>query len=97
LLNSRWQRGEAGIPDAFGINLGLIASSELDARTTVSGAWLQSLTDGSGTIRPNLSYTLSDGFKLEVSAGLNYGALGSSFNPMGVFEAEVRFGLKLSF
>ncbi len=97
LLNSRWQRGDTGKPDAFGINLGLIASSELDARTTVSGAWLQSLTDGSGTIQPNLSYTLSDGFKLEVSAGLNYGALGSSFNPTGVFGAEVRFGLKLSF
>ncbi len=97
LLNSRWQRGETGTPDAFGINLGLIASSELDARTTIAGAWLQSLTDGSGTIRPNLSYTLSDGFKLEVSAGLNYGRLGSSLNPTGLFEAQVRLGLKLSF
>jgi hypothetical protein len=97
LFNSRWQRGETGKPDAFGINLGLIASSELDARTSISGAWLQSLTDGSGTFRPNFSYTLSDGFKLEISAGLNYGALGSSFNPTGVFGAEVRFGLKLSF
>jgi hypothetical protein len=97
LLNSRWQRGETGTPDAFGINLGLIASSELDARITIAGAWLQSLTDGSGTIRPNLSYTLSDGFKLEVSAGLNYGGLGSSLNPTGLFEAEVRLGLKLSF
>jgi hypothetical protein len=97
LLNSRWQRGETGKADAFGINLGLIASSELDARTSISGAWLQSLTDGSGTFRPNFSYTLSDGFKLEISAGLNYGALGSSFNPTGMFGAEVRFGLKLSF
>ncbi len=97
LLNSRWQRGETGNLDAFGINLGLIASSELDTRTSISGAWLQSLTDGSGTIRPNLSYTLSDGFKLEVSAGLNYGSLGSSFNPTGMLGAEVRFGFKLSF
>lgn len=97
LLNSRWQRGETDKADAFGINFGLIASSELDARTNIVGAWLQSLTDGSGTIRPNLSYTLSDGFKLEVSAGLNYGSLGSTFNPTGMFGAEVGFGLKLSF
>jgi hypothetical protein len=97
LLNSRWQRGETGKPDAFGIHFGVIASSELDARTNITGAWLQSLTDGSGTIRPNLSYTLSDGFKLEVSAGINYGSLGSSFNPVGVFGVEVRFGFKLSF
>jgi hypothetical protein len=97
LLNSRWQRGETGKSDAFGLNLGLIVASELDARTTVSGAWVQSLTDGSGTIRPNISYTLTDGFKFEGGLSLNYGSLGSSLNPTGMVAAEVRFGLKLSF
>jgi hypothetical protein len=97
LVNSRWQRGETGEANAFGLNLGLIASSELDARTTISGAWVQSLTDGSGTIRPNISYTLADGFKFEGGLNLNYGSLGSSLNPTGLFAVEVRLGLKLSF
>ena len=97
VLNARWQKGEMGKDDTFGLNTAIVASSELNTRTTVSGVWLQSLTDGSGVLLPSLSYTLADGFKLEGHAGVNYGGIGSSFNPGGEFAAQVRVGLKLSF
>ena len=86
-----------GKDDTFGLNTAILASSELNTHTTVSGVWLQSLTDGSGVLLPSLSYTLADGFKLEGRAGVNYGGIGSSFNPGGEFAAQVRVGLKLSF
>ncbi len=97
ILNTRWQRGEAGAADSFGINAGLIASAELSNRTTLSAAWVQSLTDGSGILAPQIAYTIADGFKFEGATSLNYGALGSSLNPGGVFGAQMRFGLKFSF
>jgi hypothetical protein len=97
LLNARSVRGEGGNANAFGVNAALIAGYELDTRTTVSAVWVQSVTDGSGIILPNLSYTVADGFKFEASAGLNYGGVGSSLNPAGTVLFQVRLGLKLSF
>jgi hypothetical protein len=97
LLNARWVRGEGTSADAFGINAALVAGYELDTRTSVSTAWVQSLTDGSGILLPNLSYTIADGFKFEASAGLNYGGAGSSLNPAGIVVFQVRLGLKFSF
>ena len=89
---------EIGNPSlAMTAQAGLIASTELDNRTNFSIAWVQSLTDGSGLVAPNFTYTLADGFKLEGSASVNYGRLGSSLNPSGVFGAQLRFGLKFSF
>ncbi len=97
LLNLRWQKGEMGMADAFGINAALIASYALDNRTSLSAAWVQSLTDGSGVFAPNLSYTLADGLSFKTNASLSYGALGSSLNPSGIFGIQIRFGLSLSF
>ncbi len=97
ILNLRWQKGEMNQADLFCINAALIASYALDNRTSLSAAWVQSLTDGSGVFAPNLSYTLADGLSFKANAGLNYGALGSSLNPSGVFGIQIRFGLSLSF
>ena len=97
LVNAQWRKGESGAGDAYNLNAGLIASTELDNRTNFSIVWVQSLTDGSGLVAPNFTYTLADGFKLEGSASVNYGRLGSSLNPSGVFGAQLRFGLKFSF
>ncbi len=97
LLNFRWQKGEMGLADTFGINAALIASYGLDNRTSLSAVWVQSLTDGSGIFAPNLSYTLADGLSFKTNASLNYGALGSSLNPSGAFGIQIRFGLTLSF
>jgi hypothetical protein len=97
LFNLQWQKGEMGLADTFGINAALIASYALDNRTSLSAAWVQSLTDGSGVFAPNLSYTLADGLSFKTNASLNYGALGSSLNPSGAFGIQIRFGLTLSF
>lgn len=97
LLNTRWQKGETGQSDPFSLNAALIVSHLLDSRTTLSGAWVQSLTDGSGVVMPGLEYTLADGFKLEGGLRLSYGGISSSLNPSGSTGGQLSLGLKLSF
>ncbi len=96
LLGFRWQKGESSA-DIIGINAAFIVSYELDNRTSISAAWVQSLTDGSGIFAPNLIYTLADGLSFKTNGSLNYGVLGSSLNPSGIFGIQIRFGLSLSF
>lgn len=97
ILNARWQKAELGQSDRFGLNAALTASHELDNRTVLSGAWVQSLTDGSGVIAPRVEYTLADGLKAEAGLRVGYGGAGSSLNPSGSTNGQVSFGLKLSF
>ena len=97
ILNARWQKGESGSSDTTGVNTALVASSELDTRTVLSGVWVQSLFDGSGTLLPSLSYTLADGLRAEGRLGLNYGGTGSSLNPGGTLSGQVYLGFKFSF
>lgn len=97
LLNTRWQKGEAGQPDSFRLSAALIVLRELDGRTSLSGAWVQSLTDGSGVVAPRLEYILADGLKAEAGLRVGYGAGGSSLNPTGQTTGGLSFGLKLSF
>jgi hypothetical protein len=97
ILNARWQKGEAGNADTFGVNAALSANYQLETRTTLGAVWVQSLSDGSGTILANVGYTLADGFKLEGITAFNYGVANSSFSPGGGFGLQLRFGLKFSF
>lgn len=97
LLNAGWRRGDIGQNDNFGLNLGLLLSHELDSRLALSGAWVQSLIDFSGTVVPRLEYTLADGLKGQGALKIGYGESGSRLNPGGGIVGQISLGLKLSF
>jgi len=52
---------------------------EPDARLTVQTAWLHDYTDGSGLVRPSVSYSLADGVSASVDGTLFYGRSGSRY------------------
>lgn len=57
----------------------LVGNHDLSGRAAIEFAWLHAWTDGSGAIRPGVSYTLADGVTLNAEAAIFYGRKGSEY------------------
>lgn len=69
---------------------------EPDARLTVQGAWLHDYTDGSGLVRPSLTYTLADGVTLTADGTVFYGRAGSRYGAWSD-NSNLRVGVAYAF
>ncbi len=92
----RWVKADAPAADAWTQTLGLMARYEYDERLTFQGAWLHTISDGSGLVRPGLEYAFADGVTGRLSAAFFYGADATRF---GVWRnnSELRTELEYSF
>lgn len=92
----RWAKGDAPAADVWTQTLGLLARYEYDERLTLQGAWLHTISDGSGLVRPGLEYAFADGVTGRLSAAFFYGADATRF---GVWRnnSELRAELEYSF
>ncbi|WP_456413984.1 hypothetical protein [Oceanithermus profundus] len=92
----RWAKADAPAADAWTQTLGLMARYEYDERLTLQGAWLHTISDGSGLVRPALEYAFADGVTGRLSAAFFYGADATRF---GVWRnnSELRTELEYSF
>ncbi len=92
----KWQKADAPGKGAWTQTLGLMARYEYDERLTLQGAWLHTISDGSGLVRPGLEYAFADGVTGRLSAAFFYGADGTRF---GVWRGngELRTELAYSF
>jgi opacity protein-like surface antigen len=95
-VDFNWVRGEGVGNDTYTLQTALVASYELDNRTTIEGVWVQNFTDGSGLLNAKLLYTLADGLSLYATGGLAYGTNDSSIGRISN-ASQLRFGLKFSF
>jgi len=71
-----------------------VATYEPNNRMGLDMAWLHSWSDGSGALRPSLSYTFTDGLVGTAEAAVFYGAAGSEYGAWrdnSQFRASVAF------
>lgn len=74
----------------------LITTYEASNRLGLDMAWLHSWSDGSGVLRPSLSYTLADGLVGTFEAAVFYGAVGSEYGAWRD-NSQFRIGAAFSF
>ena len=95
-LQGIYQHAAAGAttPASDTYSTATIARYEPNNRTGLDFAWLHSWSDGSGAIRPSLSYTFADGLIGTAEAAVFYGAAGSEYGAWrdnSQFRASVAF------
>ncbi len=79
LFDTRWEKADAPAPDQLIPRLGAMVNYDYGERLSLSAAWLQNLHDGSGLLRPALSYTFADGVTGELGLHWLYGSAASQF------------------
>lgn len=91
-----YQHAAAGpVSEAAGrFSTAAVANYEPNNRMGLDFAWLHSWSDGSGALRPGLSYTFADGLVGTAEAAVFYGAAGSEYGAWrdnSQFRASVTF------
>lgn len=86
--------GDAGEAGDLSISALLASSYQVNSRVSLEGAWLHTLSDGGGMIRPSLSYRFADGVTGTVNALVLYGREDSE---LGAFRSNSHVGLSLAY
>ncbi len=94
--NLRWEKADSPAADRWTQTLGLLARYERDERLTLQGAWLHTLSDGSGLVRPQVEYAFADGVTGILSYAFFYGGDVTRF---GIWRnnSQLRAGIEYSF
>ncbi len=103
-FNAMWQHAAqvpatptaAATPASDRFSTAVAATFEPNARTGLDFAWLHSWSDGSGLVRPSLSYTFADGLTGTAEAAIFYGADGSEYGAWRS-NSQVRVGVAFAF
>jgi|GEM_PF-957007 len=97
-FNATWQHAAAGAgaPASDRFATALAATYEPNARTGLDVAWLHSWSDGSGLVRPSLSYTFADGLTGTAEAAIFYGGDGSEYGAWRD-NSQLRVGMAFAF
>lgn len=95
-LQGIYQHAAAGAttPASDRFSTAAVATYEPNNRMGLDFAWLHSWSDGSGALRPSLSYTFADGLVGTAEAAVFYGAAGSEYGAWrdnSQFRASVAF------
>lgn len=97
-LQGVYQHAAAGAmtPASHRFSTAVITTYEPNNRTGLDLAWLHSWSDGSGVIRPSLSYTFADGLVGSAEAAVFYGVDGSEYGAWRN-NSQFRIGIGFSF
>lgn len=97
-LQAVYQHTAAGTtsPLSNRFSTAVVATYEADSRTNLDLAWLHSWSDGSGVIRPSMTYTFADGLVGSFEAAVFYGATGSEYGAWRD-NSQFRVGIGFSF
>src|SRR5690606_11351610 len=95
-LQGIYQHAAAGATTAASdrFSTAAVANYEPNNRMGLDFAWLHSWSDGSGALRPSLSYTFADGLVGTAEAAVFYGRAGSEYGAWrdnSQFRASVAF------
>lgn len=85
---------DAGADPLHSFSTVLATTFEPDNRTGLDVAWLHEWTDGSGAVRPSLTYTFADGLTGTASATVLYGRSGSTY---GAWKDNTQFRIGIAY
>lgn len=86
--------GGPGAPATNRFSTAAVATYEPNNRMGLDFAWLHSWSDGSGALRPSLSYTFADGLIGTAEAAVFYGAAGSEY---GAWRDNSQFRVSVAY
>lgn len=87
---------DSGSEVAWDFSTALVLRYEVNTRTNLEALWLQNITDGSGVVAPEISYTFTDSVTGELGAGVLYGADDTQFGALRD-TSQLTLGLSYAF